>query len=132
MHFAGLKEPAAMAVTQSVLAIPMKRFERPLVGFLTRDQIEAIVAAPLASTWAGRRDRVMLTTLYNTGARVSELIAMRVMDFQLSGSPAVLIHGKGRKERSVPLWPATAAHIRQWLRAYPRAPEVRSFQTDLV
>jgi integrase len=81
------------------------------------------IAAPLASTWEGQRDRVMFTTLYNTGARVSELIAMRVMDFQLSGSPAVLIHGKGRKERSVPLWSATAAHIRQWLRAHPRAPE---------
>jgi integrase/recombinase XerD len=124
MHYAGLKEPAAMAVTQSVLAIPMKRFERSLVGFLTREQIEAIIAAPVASTWAGQRDRVMFATLYNTGARVSELIAMRVMDFQLSGGgPAVLIHGKGRKERSVPLWPATAAQIRQWLRAHPRAPE---------
>jgi integrase/recombinase XerD len=127
MHYAGLKEPAAMAVTQSVLAIPMKRFERSLVGFLTREQIEVIIAAPVASTWAGQRDRVMFTTLYNTGARVSELIAMRVMDFQLSGSPAVLIHGKGRKERSVPLWPATAAQIRQWLRVHPREPEDPAF-----
>jgi integrase/recombinase XerD len=123
MQYAGLKEPAAMAVTQSVLAIPMKRFERPLVGFLTRDQIRAILTAPDGRTWAGQRDRVMFTTLYNTGARVSELIAMRVMDFELSTGPGVLIHGKGRKERSVPLWLATAAQIRQWLRAHPRAPE---------
>lgn len=129
MHYAGLKEPAAIAVTQSVLAIPMKRFDRPLVGFLTREHIEAIIGAPDANTWAGQRDRVMFATLYNTGARVSELIGMRVLDFQLTGAPAVLIHGKGRKERSVPLWPGTAAQIRQWLRAYPRTPEAAMFSS---
>ena len=89
MHYAGLKEPAALAVTQSVLAIPMKRFDRPLVGFLTREQIRAIINAPTANTWAGQRDRVMFATLYNTGARVSELIAMRRADFQLGASSAV-------------------------------------------
>lgn len=104
MHYAGLKEPAAIAVTHSILAIPMKRFDRPLVGFLTREHIKAIIGAPNSTTWAGQRDRVMFETLYNTGARVSELIAMRVMDFQLTATAAVLIHGKGRKERSVPLW----------------------------
>lgn len=127
MHYAGLKEPAAIAVTQSVLAIPMKRFDRPLVGFLTREHIEAIISAPDAKTWTGQRDRVMFQTLYNTGARVSELIGMRVMDFQLTTAAAVLIHGKARKERSVPLWPGTAAQIRQWLRAYPRTPEAAMF-----
>jgi integrase/recombinase XerD len=129
MHYAGLKEPAAMAVTQSVLAIPMKRFDRPLVGFLTREHIEAIVGAPDAKTWTGQRDQVMFATLYNTGARVSELIGMRVMDFQLTTAASVLIHGKGRKERSVPLWPGTAAQIRQWLRAYPRTPEAAMFSS---
>ncbi|MDZ4755971.1 MAG: tyrosine-type recombinase/integrase [Phycisphaerae bacterium] len=123
MHYAGLKEPAALAVTQSVLAIPMKRFDRPLIGFLTREQIEAIIGAPDAKTWTGQRDRVMFTTLYNTGARVSELIGMRVCDFQFGSSAAMLIHGKSRKERSVPLWANTAALIRQWLRASPRALE---------
>lgn len=123
MQYAGLKEPAALAVTQSVLAIPMKCFERPLIGFLSREHIEAIIAAPDGKTWAGQRDRVMFTTLYNTGARVSELIGMRVTDFNLGNGPAVLIHGKGRKQRSVPLWPSTVVQIRSWLRAYPRSPE---------
>ena len=127
MHFAGLKEPVALAVTQAVLAIPMKRVERSLVGFLTREQIEAIIAAPDPNTWTGQRDRVMFATLYNTGARVSELTGMRIMDFQLGTSPAVLIHGKGRKERVVPLWSNTAAQLRQWHRADPRAPNVPMF-----
>lgn len=127
MHYAGLKEPAALAIVQSVLAIPMKRFERRLVGFLPREQIEAIISAPDPSTSSGRRDRVMLATLYNTGARVSELIDMRISDFLPGPSAAVRIRGKGRKERSVPLWPTTAAQLRRWLRERPGAPEAPLF-----
>jgi len=116
MHYAGAKEPAAMDIVQSVLAIPLKRFERPLVGFLSREQIQAIINAPAPDTWSGRRDRVMFTTLYNTGARVSELTSLRVVDVSLDASPAVRILGKGRKERQVPLWDDTARQIKRWLR----------------
>ncbi len=115
MHYAGAKEPAALAIVQSVLAIPLKRFERPLVGFLSREQIQAILDAPDPGTWSGRRDRVMFSTLYNTGARVSELTHLRVADVSLESSPAVRILGKGRKERQVPLWPSTARQIKRWL-----------------
>lgn len=120
MQYVAYKEPAAVALAQSILAIPMKRFERRLVGFLPRDQVEAILAAPDQNRWSGQRDRVMLTTLYNTGARVAELTGMRVGDVSFEGVPAVRIQGKGRKERQIPLWPSTAAQIRRWLRAYPR------------
>lgn len=119
MHYATHKEPATLAVSGSVLSIPMKRFERPLLGFLLRDQIEAILAACDASTWTGRRDRVMFATLYNTGARVNELITAQVEDLTLDVSAAIRLHGKGRKDRSVPLWPATAAQLRRWLREHP-------------
>jgi site-specific recombinase XerD len=122
MEYAAFEEPAIAAQAQSVLAIPMKRFEQPLVGFLSREHIEAILAAPDADTWVGQRDRVMLATLYNTGARVSELLGMRVSDLVLGPTSWIGIHGKGRKERSVPLWPATAKDLRRWLRQYPRAP----------
>jgi integrase/recombinase XerD len=116
MHYAGAKEPAALGIVQSVLAIPLKRFERPLVGFLSRDQIQAIIDAPALNTWSGRRDRVMFSTLYNTGARVSELTSLRIADVLLESSPAVVrILGKGRKERQVPLWNSTARQIRRWL-----------------
>jgi len=122
MHFVALKEPAALALTQSVLAIPMKRFERPLVGFLSREHVQAILQAPDPQTWSGRRDRVMLATLYNSGARVSELIGMRVADLSFDAGPAIRIRGKGRKERQVPLCPATAKQLKRWLRQYPREP----------
>jgi site-specific recombinase XerD len=123
MSYVAFQEPSALAVARSVLAIPMKRFEQPLIGFLSREHIEAILAAPDRNTWTGQRDRVMLSTLYNTGARVSELTGMQVGDLTLAPSASVRIHGKGRKERFVPLWPDTAAQIKRWLRAYPRSHE---------
>lgn len=129
MQYVSFEEPAAAAQAQSVLAIPMKRFEQPLVGFLSREHIEAILAAPDADTWVGQRDRVMLATLYNTGARVSELLGMRVSDLVLGPTSWIGIHGKGRKERSVPLWPDTAKELRRWLRQYPRAPHEALFSS---
>jgi site-specific recombinase XerD len=123
MEYVSFEEPSAMAIAQSILAIPMKRFEQPLVGFLSREHIEAILAAPDTGTWTGQRDHIMLATLYNTGARVSVLIDMRVSDLVLGPTSWVRIHGKGRKERSVPLWPDTAKDLKRWLRQYPRAPQ---------
>ena len=121
MHYVGLHEPALLALTQPIVAIPMKRFERPLVGFLTRDHIEALLAAPDPGPWSGQRDRVMFATLYNTGARVSELTGMRVADLTLAPAAAIRIRGKGRKERCVPLWRRTARELRGWLKHLPRA-----------
>jgi integrase/recombinase XerD len=120
MHYVSSKEPSAVALTQSVLCIPMKCFERPLVGFLSREEVQAILEAPDPATWTGQRDRVMLATLYNTGARIAELIALRVGDVSFEGGPAIHIVGKGRKQRQVPLWPDTAQQLKRWLRQYPR------------
>jgi len=119
LQYVGFKEPATLALTHGVLGIPMKRFDRPQVGFLSREHIEAIIAATDVSTWTGRRDRVLLATLYNTGARVSEIIGVQVEDLNLVGSPSVRLRGKGRKERSIPLWKTTALQLRQWLRDQP-------------
>jgi site-specific recombinase XerD len=122
LGYAGLQEPSALASIQPVLAIPMKRFERPLIGFLSQQEMEAILAAPDATHWSGRRDRLLLLLLYNTGARVSELIAIRRQDLDLAQHPGVHLHGKGRKERAVPLWKRTATQVRDWLRRQPHAP----------
>ncbi len=122
LHYAALKEPAALKTIHGVLAIPMKRFNRPLVGFLSREEIEALLDAPDPLTWCGQRDHMMLTMLYNTGARVSEIIRMTVDDIVLDHSPSVRIHGKGRKERRVPLWKSTITRLRPWLRQIGNTP----------
>ena len=115
LHFAAHKDPTALSVIQRVMAIPMKRFDKPMLGFLSRTEMQAVLDAPDTATWCGQRDRVMFATLYNTGGRVSEITGMRVADVALEGSAAARIRGKGRKERSVPLWRTTAAEIRRWL-----------------
>ena len=114
-HFAALKDPTALPSLQRVLAIPMKRFDKPLLGFLSKSEIQAILDAPPADHWSGQRDRIMFATLYNTGARVSELTGLRVADVILDGSACVHLHGKGRKDRSVPLWRTTTTQLRRWL-----------------
>jgi site-specific recombinase XerD len=86
-----------------------------MLGFLSREEIQALLEAPDDQTWYGYRDRILLILLYNTGARVSELIGIRVADVELTISPSVRLHGKGRKQRTVPLWKDTATKIRQWL-----------------
>lgn len=115
LHFAAHKDLTALPVIQRVMAIPMKRFDKPMLGFLSRTEMQAVLDAPDIATWCGQRDRVMFATLYNTGGRVSEVTGMRVADVALEGSAAARIRGKGRKERSVPLWRTTAAEIRRWL-----------------
>jgi integrase/recombinase XerD len=123
MRYAAVRDPASLPITARVLAIPAKRFDRPVLSYLTRDQITAVLAAPDRNTWSGRRDAVMLATTYNTGARVSEITALRVRDVLLDGQAAVLLHGKGRKQRAIPLWKNTATELRGWLDQIDRTPD---------
>jgi len=114
-RYAASRDPASLPVLQRLLAIPAKRCDRPVLGYLSREEVQAVLDAPDPSTWSGRRDVVLLTTLYNTGARVSEVTALRVADVLLDRQTSLLLHGKGRKERLVPLWPNTAKLLRNWL-----------------
>jgi integrase/recombinase XerD len=127
MRYAAVRDPASLPITGRVLAIPAKRFDRPILGYLTRDQVAAILAAPDRRTWSGRRDTAMLATAYNTGARVSEITALRVGDVLLDRQAAVHLHGKGRKQRAIPLWRNTAAELRSWLDEIDRAPDAPVF-----
>lgn len=126
-RYAALCDPTALPTIQRVLAIPTKRSERPALGFLSRDEMEALLAAPDCSTWSGQRDRVMLATFYNTGARVSEIIGLQIRDVTLDRSPCVRIHGKGRKERVVPLWRSTSTVLKEWLRTTSSDPNTSLF-----
>jgi integrase/recombinase XerD len=115
LKFAAARDPTCLPVVQRVLAIPMKRFGRPLLGYLTREEMAAILGAPDGSTWSGQRDRVLFALMYNTGARVSEATGLRRSDVELAPSRTARINGKGRKQRVIPLWPGTAARLREWL-----------------
>lgn len=127
MRYATVRDPASLPTTGRVLAIPAKRFDRPVLSYLSREQIAAILAAPDRSTWSGRRDGVLLATAYNTGARVSELIGLQVRDVLLQRQTALHLHGKGRKERVIPLWANTAAELRSWLTTTGPAPQAPVF-----
>lgn len=118
LKFAGRRDMASLHDVERALAVPMKRFERPMLHFLTRAEMIAILGQP-GENWSSRRDHLLLTMLYNTGARVSEIIGVRVVDVVLDGAACVHLHGKGRKLRSIPLWDATVAEIRRWLRLNP-------------
>jgi site-specific recombinase XerD len=96
----------------------MKRFERPMLGFLSREEMLAIIGKPGAS-WTSQRDHLLLHMLYNTGARVSEIIGVRLADVVLDGAACVHLHGKGRKQRTMPLWRSTVKAVRAWLRLNP-------------
>lgn len=125
VQYAASRDPTAWPLARQVLAIPAKRYDRPLLGYLTREEMQAVLNAPDASTWAGRRDRVLLAVMYNTGARVSEAIGLRQDDLIDVNARTLRIRGKGRKERVVPLWKQTAAELVQWskrLAARPNGP----------
>lgn len=116
LGYAAHHDLSALSVIERTLAIPVKRFDRPMLGFLSRDDMQAVLDASDTRNWIGQRDRALLTTMYNTGARVSEIIGVRGGDLVLDGAPCVHLHGKGRKQRTVPLWRATATMLRAWTR----------------
>lgn len=115
-RYVAMREPDSLGLATSVLAIPSKRVERRLVGYLTREEMEAVLAAPDRSGWIGRRDYTLLLTLYNSGARVSEITTLQRSQISFDTTPSVRLRGKGRKERAVPLWPKTGRALQAWFR----------------
>src|SRR6266851_6364075 len=119
LKFAAHRDLSALHVIERALGVPAKRFERPMLGFLSNPQMRAIIGVS-DYTWTSRRDHLLLGLLYNTGARVSEIIGVRVADIVLHGAACVHLHGKGRKQRSIPLWRSIANETRAWLTHNPR------------
>jgi site-specific recombinase XerD len=119
LKFAAHRDVASLQVIERSLGVPMKRFERPMLGFLSREEMLAVIGTP-DSTWTSQRDHLLLGLLYNTGARVSEIVGVQVADVVLAGAACVHLHGKGRKQRTVPLWRSTVQEIRAWLRLNPQ------------
>ena len=114
-RYAALRAPEHAALIARVLAVPSKRRHRPLVCFLDREEIEALLVAPDQTHWTGRRDHALLLVLTQTGLRVSELTGLTVQDVHLDTGAHVFCHGKGRKDRATPLTTQTVAVLRSWL-----------------
>jgi site-specific recombinase XerD len=115
-RYASFEMPSHSAQIQRVLAIPNKRCTRTQIGFLMREEIDALLHTPDLCTHSGRRDHALILLAVQTGLRLSEIIGLCRSDFCLSTGAHVRVVGKGRKERSTPLTKATADVLRAWLR----------------
>ena len=115
-QYAAFEAPAQSAQIQRVLAIPGKRYTRAVVSFLTRPEVDALLATPDQRTWSGRRDHAFLLTAVQTGLRLSELTGLQQQDVTLGTGAHLRVVGKGRKERCTPLSKQTVAVLQAWLR----------------
>jgi site-specific recombinase XerD len=122
-RYAALRHPQDAEVIARVLAIPLKRFDRALVTYLTEPEVAALLAAPNRSTWAGRRDYALILLAAQTGLRVSELTGLTCGDVHLGTGAHVSCLGKGRKQRITPLTTSTVAVLRTWLAERGGQPE---------
>ena len=115
MHFLEYRVPSAIEQIRRILAIPVKKTESKLVRHLTAEEMQTLLDAPDPTGWKGIRDRAMLHLCYAGGLRASELINVHLDDLKLQPQPSVLVHGKGRRERCLPLWKTTTSALRAWL-----------------
>lgn len=118
-RFLEYRVPACLEQARRIHAIPMKRSVQPLVGYLTRAEMQALLAAPGPRTAAGLRDLAMLHLAFAAGLRVSELVGLRLEQFDDAAMPSLHVIGKGRRERILPLWQETARTLRRWIAVRP-------------
>lgn len=107
--------PHMIASCQKILSIPYKKVQKKVISYLTLDGIKAILAQPDTTTPSGRRDVAMLSLLYDTGARVQELVDLQMGDIRLSCPTVIRLTGKGNKSRLVPIMAPTEKLLRQYL-----------------
>ncbi len=119
-RFMAQQEPLLLPVCERVCAIRAKKTARKIIPSLDAQQVQAILQAPDPNTLQGRRDRALLLLLHNTGARVQELCDLTVADLRLDQPTQVLLTGKGRKQRQVPLWPETVHALKQYFATRPQ------------
>jgi len=112
-RYAATHEPEQLARSQCILQIPFKRANQRPIDYLEYGEIQAVLEAVDRVTDIGRRDYALLATMFNTGARVQEILDLRACDLQLAKPFQVKLFGKGRKERLCPLWPETATLLQQ-------------------
>jgi integrase/recombinase XerD len=120
------KAPACLEQVLRIRALAIKRTDTTLIDYLTKTEMQALLAAPDPHTPSGLRDRAMLHLAYAAGLRAAELLSLRLADFAERSLATVRVFGKGRRERVLPLWRETQAALRAWLAVRPpsQAPEI--------
>jgi integrase/recombinase XerD len=113
--FIARKEPLLIMQCQQVKQIPKKRCSHKVVHYLDENEMQAVLDKIDINSRTGVRDKALVLLLYNTGARVSEIVELKLGDMQLDNAPQVRLFGKGQKERHCPLWPETADAIKRYL-----------------
>jgi integrase/recombinase XerD len=114
-RYLGGECPELLAQAQRILGVPFKRTSTREIQHLDLDEILAVLGAVDPGTSSSRRDLALLSLMFNTGARVSEIVALKTDDLQMASAPSVVLHGKGRKERICPLWPETVHLLEKML-----------------
>lgn len=127
MKYVEYEMPAALDQVRQIRALSNKRMQERLVNHLTREEMKAVLDAPDPNRRNGIRDQAMFYIGFGTGLRVSELVGLRLDELELDGPyPSILVRGKGRKQRRLPLWKEATRALRTWLavRGSARTPEV--------
>jgi integrase/recombinase XerD len=116
-RFLEYRVPACVEQVHRILAIPAKKADERLVPHLTREEMQTLLDAPDPRTRAGVRDRALLHLAFAAGLRVSELVGLQRADVTMRERVTILVRGKGRRERTLPLWKETTSALRAWLAA---------------
>ena len=114
-RYLGGQSPEHLEQAQRILGVPFKRTSTRAIQHLELDEILAVLAAVDSKTCSGPRDLALLSLMFNTGARVSEIVALQTDDLQITTAPSIMLRGKGRKERICPLWPETVHLLERML-----------------
>jgi integrase/recombinase XerD len=122
-RYLGSEQPEHLQLAQRILSIPFKRTELREIQHFEFNEIQAVLNAIDRFTQDGRRDFVLLSLMFNTGARVSEIVALRATDLRLTPPPSLLLHGKGSKQRVCPIWPETARLLNDHLQEQGISPD---------
>lgn len=124
-RYLAIVDPRFLAQCQSIIGVPFKRYVRPVLDYLQRDEVTTILGQINRDARNGQRDDAILRLLYNTGARAQEIVSIDVPDIRFSRPYLVRLHGKGHKERTCPLWPDTMTAIKSHLQERSAKPTDR-------
>jgi site-specific recombinase XerD len=119
VRFVQKQHPENLFEFQKILNIPDKKYAKTVVPFLTGDEMKTLLSAPDSSTKKGLRDLTLMAVLYDSAARVQEIIDLKVKDMRLENPAVIALHGKGGKSRHVPITEKTKILLESYLRSVP-------------